>query len=83
MPIKLSKFFEQTTNGNTNTLEICVGYNPREGTVECVNYIRTWSHGMSHVVDISDIMLLNFPDEADKMVDSIDWPEVYAKKKAA
>lgn len=75
MTVRLSKIFTQRFGNEDTHLEICVDFDTTEKAVVCVNYIRAINRQV--FTDISHILFNNFHDEADQMVDSINWWEVY------
>jgi len=79
--VTLSKTYTQLDRkGNDQSrLVITVEYNPDDRTVDCLEKIESYNVKENVYTDITHIMFEQFHDQTDKMLDLIDWTEVYAE----
>ena len=79
--VTLSKTYTQLDRkGNDQSrLVITVEYNPDDRTVDCLVKIESYNVKENVYTDITHIMFEQFHDQTDKMLDLIDWTEVYAE----
>jgi len=79
--VTLSKTYTQLDRkGNDQSrLVITVEYNPDDRTVDCLEKIESYNVKENVYTDITHIMFEQFPDQTDKIIDAIDWTEVYAE----
>lgn len=71
-----------SANGEIKTaLSVTVDYDPSENTV--TEIIAVVAHGFnpSKTIDLSDIFAMDITAGLDKLIDGVDWREIYQEEK--
>jgi len=78
----LSKIFTGRDRKGNDAVDILitVEYDPKQRAVQYVICMHVKERATRTMIDISSIMLMDFPTECDMMVNNINWSEVYAEE---